>query len=462
MSARKRFFPLWILMMTVLLLTQARSADAFDSGSTGADGAFNPTENIELQLPESGVFNFTTVNIPSGVTVKFKKNSANTPVTILATGDVLINGGINLNGSTGVESVPGKGGPGGYDGGIGGALTKSGGIGGGPGGGGGGGGSTAAGAASGGGGGGGTVGNAGSRYSEPTEAGIAGIAYGNERVLPLIGGSGGGGGGGTSSYVGKGGGGGGGAIVIASSGTITVNGAITANGGLGVAATNYTSGGGGSGGAIRLIANTISGNGSIQALKGNGGHISYADAGGNGSDGRIRLEAVTMNRTSNTTPSYMFGIPSAVVPTNMPSLAITSIGGISVPAIAKGALDAPDVQLPTSTTNPITVEVAAANIPVGTTITISANPQVGDIVSATATLSGTEASSAASAQINIPLSYPCILTVTATYTLLSASLDGPVYVNGERIEKVRIASAVGSDMSVTYITESGREIKGTF
>jgi hypothetical protein len=61
---------------------------AFDSGSTGADGPFAPTENTILQLPSDGVFNFTTVDIPAGVTVTFSKNTTNTPVYILATGDV--------------------------------------------------------------------------------------------------------------------------------------------------------------------------------------------------------------------------------------------------------------------------------------------------------------------------------------------------------------------------------------
>ena len=125
---------------------------AFNSGSTGADGAFNPTVNTELPLPPGGIFNFTTVNIPSGVTVTFKKNTTNTPVVILASGDVTIAGAINVSaisnstnvgaagdGNLGDDGIPGKGGPGGYDGGVGGAVPNGmGGSGLGPGGGGGG------------------------------------------------------------------------------------------------------------------------------------------------------------------------------------------------------------------------------------------------------------------------------------------------------------------------------------
>ena len=47
----------------------ASGAQAYDSGSTGADGAFAPQVDTTLQLPEDGIFNFTTFTVPSGVTV---------------------------------------------------------------------------------------------------------------------------------------------------------------------------------------------------------------------------------------------------------------------------------------------------------------------------------------------------------------------------------------------------------
>ena len=67
-------------------------SQTFNSGSTGTDGVFSPTANVTLALSADGVFNFTTVNIPSGVTVTFTPNAANTPVTILASGSVTIDG----------------------------------------------------------------------------------------------------------------------------------------------------------------------------------------------------------------------------------------------------------------------------------------------------------------------------------------------------------------------------------
>src|SRR5262245_21188513 len=126
-------------------------AQAMNSGSTGADGAFSPTVSTTVPLPPSGIFNFTTVTIPAGVTVTFQRNTTNTPVVVLAAGDVSIGGSINVSGTPaantgaagdgalGDDGVPGVGGPGGFDGGRGGlAGLQRGGAGLGPGGGGGG------------------------------------------------------------------------------------------------------------------------------------------------------------------------------------------------------------------------------------------------------------------------------------------------------------------------------------
>lgn len=92
---------LFLLATISLLLLTGNALASFVSGSTGADGAFNPTANAVLQLPPDGVFNYTTVNIPSGVTVTFQKNANNTPVYILATGAVTISGTIKVDGSAG-------------------------------------------------------------------------------------------------------------------------------------------------------------------------------------------------------------------------------------------------------------------------------------------------------------------------------------------------------------------------
>ncbi|MBI4684011.1 MAG: hypothetical protein HY755_02305 [Nitrospirae bacterium] len=415
---------IFLLMSITLLLFSGNVHAAFNSGSTGALGAFNPTANTVVDLPADGILNYTTVNIPSGVTVTFKKNAANTPVYMLATGNVTISGTINVDGQASTSWPPGAGGTGGFDGGYGGTQASGSGLG--PGGGGGGPNTSYP---YGGGGGFATAGG-----SAGASHGAGGSTYGNASLIPLIGGSGGGG----SAYS-AGGGGGGGAILIASSGTITLNnGTITANGGNG-----YNYGGGGSGGAVKLMANTITGNGSINAKGGN-----YGGA------GRIRIEADIRTFSFTTNPSYSFGLPGSVFISNMPTLKITSIGGINVPDNPKGSYSQIDVLLPSTTTNPVTVTVSATNIPVGTTITVSVSPQLGSSSKVTGALSGSLSSSTASVNINIPTAnYFTLLTAQATFTVQTA-----MYWEDEKIEKVRVATKMGGGSEVTYITESGKEI----
>jgi hypothetical protein len=228
-----------LLMVALLLVNDPSLAQTFSSGSTGALGAFSPTANTTLVLPPDGIFNYTTITIPSGITVTFTPNVANTPVVMLATGDVSISGAINVNGISGAStgSLAARGGPGGFQGGIGGSPPVGGA---GPGG--------------------GAPGGLGSNatYGAPSSF---------VSLMPLFGGSGGGGGT-ASAQTNTGGGGGGGAIVIASSTRITLNGSINANGGSG--ATSFAgsgfNAGAGSGGAVRLVAPQLAGTGQVVAV----------------------------------------------------------------------------------------------------------------------------------------------------------------------------------------------------
>ena len=97
-----------------------------------------------------------------------------------------------------------------------------------------------------------------------------------------------GGGGGTAGN--SPGGAGGGAIRLITSGTLTVNGTVTANGANGT--PNY--GGGGSGGSIYLTAGTFAGSGSITA---NGGNGTFSGGGGGG---RVAVYYSSSNTFSGT------------------------------------------------------------------------------------------------------------------------------------------------------------------
>jgi len=89
----------------------------FNSGSDGTYGPMNIATNTTLGLPPDGKFNCTTITVASNATLRFNPNALNTPVYLLATGDVTINGTIDVSGSAGVGNVGGSGGPGGFAGG---------------------------------------------------------------------------------------------------------------------------------------------------------------------------------------------------------------------------------------------------------------------------------------------------------------------------------------------------------
>lgn len=474
-------FKLGALISTLCLAGLAAPALAYDSGSTGADGEFSPTVNTELQIPASGVFNFTTVNIPTGVTVTFKKNTSNTPVVLLATGSVTVAGTINVMGSNaahvgaagdgniGDDGVPGIGGPGGHDGGRGGLpgrIRGGDGLGVGAGG----GGSYAfisnwgtSYSTGGGGGGFGATGTANRAfvYSTSPNTGKGGTAYGSAVLLPLIGGSGGGGGAGSNDFHGSGGGGGGGALLIASSGAVTISGALLANGGASGISAGVGSGGaggGGSGGAIRIVASSLAGNGTISANGGSfGAATDFRLEGGAGAVGRIRLEAETFTRTAASTPAHTFGSPSSAFVAGLPTLRITSVAGVAAPANPTGNAD---ITLPSTTPNPVTVEFATTGVPVGNTVSLRVTPAYGDAVTVVSpAVTGSTAAGTASVSATLP-SGPSVLSATTTYTIVTAMGEAlSIYAQGETVEKVRLTTTMNGPTLATLITKSGKEFE---
>jgi hypothetical protein len=467
-------------MLVALALSPTFALAVVNSGSTGADGAFAPLVNTEVVLPPSGILNYTTVNIPTGVTVTFKKNATNTPVVMLASGNVTITGNIYLIGTDGKavgaagdgvlgdDGIPGVGGPGGYDGGRGGIGTLAGGTA-----------SVQGGSGSGPGGGiggrksadnsyflggsGGGFATAGG-YGYPGYAwngnATPGIAYGSSQLLPLIGGSGGGGGRGDL-YNGGGGGGGGGAILIASSGTVNIAGLIYAYGGLGGAVAGVGgggSGGGGSGGAIRIVATTITGNGALNADARAGGtnSTSGVSTAGTSSVGRIRLEAETYTRTAVSTPAHIQALPGAIFVAGLPTLSITSVGGAVVPTQPTGNAD---VTLPSTTANPVAVTFVTTGVPAGNTIKLSLKPANGaEVTAISPALVGDTTSATASVSIALP-DGPSTLQATVTYNIVLAMGEAlSVYAQGEVVEKITLASTLGAkESTVTLITVSGKE-----
>jgi len=320
------------LLLGCACLVPAPGNAQVNSGSDGHDGAFNPTQSVEIDMADhpDGIYHLTTVTVPAGVTVTFKPNAKNTPVVWLAQGDCVIDGTVDVAGKDAVGAVGGNAGPGGWRGGSG--VNPNAQAGEGPGG--GHSGTTiyvrsgysgwyqidqAPGA--------GSYGTAG--YSAPPEK-----IYGNPYVLPLMGGSGAGGY--YYNFIGDvslfGGGGGGGAVLIASPGSVVLNGSINAFGG------NEGRGiGGGSGGGVRIVTSCFRGSGKIDA---NG-----RAAGG---AGRIRIDAMQSTFGGTFGGSVTQGFQPIIIPAagQGVQLSIASIAGTAISQSPSGVLVNPDVIIP--------------------------------------------------------------------------------------------------------------------
>lgn len=434
-----------------------------NSGSDGHDGALNPTSNVIIDMHDhpDGIYQYTSVSIPSGVTVSFIPNDANTPVVWLVQESCTIAGTVDVKGKTADSVVGAPGGPGGYRGGNGSPSDPppDPGPGLGPGG--------------------GKVtpgspwyfmgGNAsygtGPSGTVFTSQHPSGELYGNAFLLPLIGGSGGGG-----SSRGWGGCGGGGAILIAVSNSLTLSGTIQASGGGGTFHFPNSSGGGGSGGAVRLVATVLTGSGSITTSGGQAFPSNCCNSNVAGI-GRIRLEA-----QSNTFVGGAGGVRSdgfagiILLPANQnPSLTITSVGGVAVPAGAVGSGAPVDVIIPAQQSNPMTVQVACNNIPLNSDIVVEVRPLSGSIVTATGqNTTGTTASSTATISLNLPSGEGYISARTTTNLILSSAqgardkrkkaslFETGLAANGERFKAAEIKTVLGRGQEVVLVTESGK------
>ena len=404
----------WFRVILFMTLGAAAALAQFSSGSTGADGALNFTTPgtvifdpavLGLNAAGDNVFNFTTINIGTGVTVKLTASHVRyKPVVWLASGNVTIAGTLDLSGAPGPVIVagspwstrgPAEPGPGGYPGGLGGVssqgLTAPQTFGFGPGA------ETTAPAA----GAGYATGGTGCYRSNQT---LTGSLYGSVTLTPLLGGSGGGGLPATNGS-GGGGGAGGGAIRIVSSTSISVTGSILARGGNGANPNNnaaYDSGAG-SGGAIYLVAPAISGSGVIDV---GGGVTTDTDPSATGSC-KGGMGRILISSNANTLSGAQTGVANsghlALPPSSagVASVTVTSINGVAVPANPTGSVAFPDVSF--ASAGAVTVNISASAVPLGTVVNLTLVPEIGSVVAATCSgLAGTLASSTSTCSATFP------------------------------------------------------------
>ncbi|MCP5152799.1 MAG: hypothetical protein H6983_01445 [Ectothiorhodospiraceae bacterium] len=362
-----------------------RSVDA----ATWPPGTTISAPTITIPLPPGGVMvfdSFTVDGYPASptanATVVFSPDAANSPVTMLVKGDVVIDandtvqvsGAAGGGGTTGLNGVGGAGGPGGFRGGDGAYqlvnLADDGGPGFGP------------------------AGGAGG-VSDGSLAGAPGGFVGNIELLPAIGGSGGGGGASPDVVSGcsaGGGGGGGGVLLLAANGTVEIAGNVRANGGAG--GGRYSglvcagAGAGGAGGAIRILADRLVGNGAVSATGGVNGSVVAAD-------GAIRLEAFTNETAASiaTPVAVRAPAPGPLAPPLAQSVAITALQGESlsrangqpIATLPQGAFGAVDVLF--DVPGIVDVDLETIGVPVGTGVEVTIKPRLGrNIIRRTTTL----------------------------------------------------------------------------
>jgi hypothetical protein len=455
--------------------TEGTGSDQCNAGST---------TNIFVQIPNippggltTGIYEFTDVQLttPAGFNrrIVIVGSSSNVPLSILSQGDINISGNPQGNSvtfliqgqhapslNTNFAEAGAKGGPGGFDGaasGNGGSTPGHGSAGFGP------------------------AGGAGGQSDAATIEALNGASAGapplNYSLTPLTGGSGGGGAAGVSptntlgcgtaalGYGGGPGGGGGGALLLAATNRVIINGnvSILAHGGNG-GRNNQSQGqcalfgGGGGGGSVRIVAREFTGasstinvapgtrqNGTVPAF---GGHV------------RIETALNTFAGTiSGAAAGSFLSFPTAPVPSTQPSLRITSVGGTAAPANPSASLVVPDITFTAPIEAPVTVDVGASNVPLGTTVSIRVVPATGQPTTATTSgLVGTVANSTASASVTLPPGAG-VVTASASFSIAGgggggggggAAFNTLPLIDGKPFERVEVA-ALADGSSRTYL-----------
>ena len=410
-----------VIILPFLISSHLANAQSFNSGSDGSDGAldfstsppnttivFDPTTfNPPLDPDGDRVFHFTTINIPADVTVRLQSDVLGMlPINWLATGAVQIDGTVDITGAKGhlgyVSGTfsPALAGPGGFGGGIGARngipCTKG-------------------------------FGPGGGNACQGRNGFGGSHLPSNPFLLPLVGGSGGGGGTNQgTSLPGGGGGAGGGAILVASSVSIGLNGSIDARGGAGGDqsvssagnANMFRVGGGGSGGAVRLVAPSINLTGTITVEGGEPGIDPGGMVGSPGGIGRIRIEheQITLTGTLQGTSRISTLVPYTVLlsTTGPSTVRVTQVGGVAVPTSPTGSFIAPDLAI--NDPDPVTVDLLASNIPLGTVVTLTLlNETTGSQTVQTTPLAGTLENSTATTSATFSAGVTQVLT-EATWT----------------------------------------------
>jgi hypothetical protein len=173
----------------------------------------------------------------------------------------------------------------------------------------------------------------------------------------------------------------------------------------------------------------------------------------------ILLEGGTVSFKGRADPAPVISaINPAVVLANPPTLTITSIGGFPVPATAGSRVDTADLVLPKQLVDPISVVVAAANIPVGTPITASFGAGSGTVTpgvlegASSAATTGTVQISGMARNGTVTFIY-----VTAIFTVPGGGGAANPY-GADHVANVRLRAEPGRPTTYAFLLADGSEI----
>jgi hypothetical protein len=194
-----------------------------------------------------------------------------------------------------------------------------------------------------------------------------------------------------------------------------------------------------------LVANSISGTGALLAT----GFLN--------NNGVIRLESPTGTNTftGTATPAAVISpINPTIVSSTPPSVSIVSVGGFAVPSYAGTRFDSIDLLLPSQLSDPIAVQVAAQNIPIGTQVTLGFfGSSTG--TSTPGTLSGTFQNSTATVMVS------GLNRSAVTYLLATATFEPPGSARNfnpsgkDHVAKIRIESGISAKPRFVFLRSNG-------
>jgi hypothetical protein len=208
-------------------------------------------------------------------------------------------------------------------------------------------------------------------------------------------------------------------------------------------------GGAGSGGSLRLAAPTITGSSNL--LLGNGIL-------------RVEGNASVFSGFIDTVRGTVLSAPQPAIPAGFPTLRITSVGGIAVGPNPTGSISTPDVTFPTAPTGPVTVNLAASNIPTtpAKVVTVRANPLIGTPTAAESTpLAGSLQNSTASASLPTIPAGAGVITAVTTFPVTSAMLDRLPPLPGMKPTLIEVTADASGTSRMFVIGEDSKRVELT-